>query len=193
MKYQFKIHQHGQCYDGFFKFFEYHVSYESFRGGMIENVRRECGKKGDVVAVLPYDSVRQQFIMVEQFRIGLLVRDLHPWNFEIVAGFMDIAGETPEQTAIRETKEETGCDVKHIEKICSYFPGAGGSASMIHLYFAEIDSSQVIEHTGNLDEGEDIRVHVMPYAKLDDMIVDERSQNATAIMALQAFKKKVLE
>lgn len=193
MKYQFEVHSHDICYDGFFKFFEYYVSYESFRGGMIENVRRECSKKGDVVAVLPYDPIKKKFIMVEQFRIGLLVRDVSPWNLEIVAGFMDVDGETPEQTAIRETKEETGCDVKSIEKVRSYFPGAGGSAAMIHLYFAEVDSSQIIENTGNLDEGEDIRVHRYNYDKIDEISVDERSQNATAIMALHAFKKKVLK
>ncbi len=113
-----------------------------------------------------------------------------PWSLEIVAGFMDVEGETPENTAIRETKEETGCTVTALEKVRSYFPGAGGSASVIHLYFAIVDSREVIEFTGNEDEGEDIKVHAFDFSQLDEMLVDERSQNATAILALQAFRKK---
>ena len=48
---------------------------------------------------------------MEQFRSGLLHRKDDPVIIEIVAGIID-ENEKPEQTAMRECFEETGCKVK---------------------------------------------------------------------------------
>lgn len=187
MKYQYTLHKEATAYNGFFKFNQHHVSFEKFGGGFIDNVVRECGHKGDIVGVLPYDPVRQIFLMVEQFRIGMAVRQEHPWTLEIVAGFMDIIGETPEQTARRELTEETGCTATALYPLIDYYPSPGGSATKNYVFVAEVDSSTALEHTGLIEEGEDIRVHKIPLQTMVEKLQKGEINNATAIIALQQF------
>lgn len=187
MKYQYTVHEKIAAYQGFFKFDRYTVSFEKFSGGMIEQVHRECGKKGDVVAVLPYDPIREVVILVEQFRIGMMVRGNHPWNLEIVAGFMDVDGEDERTTAQRELLEETGCTALALHPLIDYYPSPGGSASQVHVFLAEVDSSQALEFTGLEAEGEDIRVNRMPLAELRQQFEQNHINNGTAIIAFQQF------
>ncbi len=187
MKYQYTIHKEEKAYRGFFKFNRYHLSFEKFSGGFIENVTRECGKKGDIVSVLPYDPIRQEFLMVEQFRIGMVVRKEHPWTLEVVAGFMDIIGETPEATARRELTEETGCTAIKLYPLINYYPSPGGSATRNYVFIATVDSSQAIETTGQVEEGEDIYVHKIPLSLIQEKLNRGTIDNSTAIIALQKF------
>lgn len=187
MKYQYTIHHQESAYRGFFKTDRYQISFEKFGGGFIENVYRECGKKGDIVGVLPYDPVKQIFLMVEQFRVGMMVRQEHPWTLEIVAGFMDVDGETPEQTARRELFEETGCQATAIYPLIDYYPSPGGSAAKNHVFIACVDADSAQLHTGIHAEGEDIRVHQIPLATIRQQLADKTLHNATAIIAFQQF------
>lgn len=187
MQYKYKIHQQETVYDGFFKFNQYQLSFERFDGGFIENVTRECGVKHDIVAVLPYDPVKQVFLMVEQFRIGMSVRGEHPWTMEIVAGFMDVEHEDSLTTAKRELFEETGCHAIDIHPMLNYYPGPGGSAAKIHLFIATIDSEQALHHTGITDEGENICVHKIPLTTIQKNMQDNTINNATSIIAFQQF------
>lgn len=187
MKYQFTVHDSQSVYNGFFKVDRHTISFEKFDGGMIENVWRECSKKGDIVAVLPYDPIRQELLMVEQFRIGMVVRGLHPWTLEIVAGFMDVVGEDAVSAAKRELKEETGCTAKTLHALLDYYPSLGGSASEMHVFIAEIDVSEALQYTGIEAEGEDICVHRFSLAEMRDKLANNEINNATAIIALQQF------
>lgn len=187
MEYQYKIHDKKTAANGFFKSDCYTVSYEKFSGGMINYVDRECGKKGDIVAVIPYDPILKQIILVEQFRIGMMVRGIHPWTLEIVAGFMDIEGEDEIMTAKRELQEETGCTAKALHPLINYYPSPGGSASKVHIFIAEVDANEALEHTGIEAEGEDICVHCIPLDKLKQQFENNDIQNATAIIAFQQF------
>lgn len=187
MKYQYIIHQQEKAYDGFFKINRYQVSFEKFAGGTIDQVIRESSAKGDIVGVLPYDPNKQVFLMVEQFRIGLLVRGLHPWNQEIVAGFMDIPGESPEETARRELKEETGCTAYQLYPLISYYPSPGGSGAKNHVFIAVINSEEALLHTGLTEEGEDICVRHITLNSMKEKLQQGEIDNATAIISLQQF------
>lgn len=187
MQYQYTIHHKEKVYDGFFKFNRYLVSFEKFNGGFIDNAIRECGRKADVVAVLPYDPLRNEFLLVEQFRIGMAARNLHPWTAEIVAGFMDIPGESPKQTAQRELLEETGCQAKTLHHLMSFYPSPGGSASRNHLFIATIDSNQAKAVTGLTEEGEDIRVHRIGVKQIKAQIDKGEINSATSLIAFQQF------
>ena len=80
-----------------------------------------------------------------------------PYLKEIVAGIID-EGESPEQAARRECMEETGCSVKKLKKILSYFPAPGSSQSYYHLFLAEVKSFKGKRILGEKNEGEDILV-----------------------------------
>ncbi len=187
MQYQYHIENKEKAYRGFFKFDRYTLSIEKFGGGTLENVMRECSRKGDIAAVLPYDPVREEFVLIEQFRIGMLVRGKHPWTLEIVAGFVDVEGEDVPTTAKRELFEETGCTAKALHPLIDYYPSPGGSASKVHVYVAEVDASQALKHTGLTEEGEDICVHRFPLAELRDGVKTQKINNATAVIAFQQF------
>ena len=139
------------------------------------------------MAVLPFDPVKQAFLLVEQFRIGLVARGVHPWNLEIVAGFMDVDGENELATAKRELLEETGCECTNIHPLISYYPGPGGSGSKIHVFVAEIDVEKAVRHTGLKEEGEDIRVHRVSVNDLQQKLAAGEIDNATSIIAFQQF------
>ncbi|PIE40542.1 MAG: ADP-ribose pyrophosphatase [Gammaproteobacteria bacterium] len=187
MKYHYSVDAGETVYNGFFKFNRYTVSFETFDGDILHNIYRECGKKGDIVAVIPYDPVRQEVLLIEQFRIGMVVRGVHPWNLEIVAGFMDVAGEDEATTAKRELNEETGCQATALHPLIAYYPSPGGSASRVHIFIAEVDASQALPHTGIKAEGEDIRVHRLSLAELREKVANNDIDNATAIIAFQQF------
>ncbi len=187
MKYQYTVHEKKNTYNGFFKIDCYRVSFEKFTGGVIENVMRECSAKGDIVSVLPYDPIKKTFLMVEQFRIGMHVRGVVPWNQEIVAGFMDVEGESPEDTAKRELIEETGCSAIQLYPLIEYYPSPGGSGAKNYVFIATVDSSQAEKHTGIIEEGEDIYVKTIPLDTVKTQLKNKEIDNATAIIALQQF------
>ncbi len=187
MKYQYTIHEQDIAYRGFFKVDRYTLSFDKFTGGQIQHVIRECGKKGDIVSILPYDPKRDEFLLVEQFRVGMMVRGHHPWTLEIVAGFMDVEGESAEMTAQRELFEETGCQSKALYPLCEYYPSLGGSASKNHVFIAVVDASEALEHTGLEEEGEDIRVHRISRTDVYQKLQAGDINNATALIAFQKF------
>ena len=188
MDYQFRILDRQEAYRGFFRLDRYRVEFELFRGGMSGEVVRECSAtSGFVVAGLAFDPVRECFVLIEQFRIGAMAAGHHPWQLEIVAGFMDIPGESADDCMQRELEEEIGIRAHALHHVQSYFPSPGGSGGQTHLYFAEVDSTQVARHTGLLAEGEDILVHCVPYQDAFARLLQGKVENATMILALQAF------
>jgi len=116
MDYRYHIQHSEETYQHFFRVRRYQVAYESFRGGMLENIEREClGGTHHVVAALPYDPEREELILVEQFRIGAMVAGANPWQYEIVAGFMDADDPSPEASIQRELEEEIGTRARRLE------------------------------------------------------------------------------
>lgn len=148
MNYRYHIQHSEETYHHFFRVRRYQVAYESFRGGMLENIEREClGGTHHVVAALPYDPERQKIILVEQFRIGAMVAGANPWQYEIVAGFMDADDPSPEASIQRELEEEIGTRALRLEPLMNYLGSPGGSAGRTHLYLAEIDSSRIVPYS----------------------------------------------
>ena len=59
-------------YDGFFKMNQYRLRHKLFSGDWGSEIVREMFERGHAVAVLPYDPVRNQFVLIEQFRLGAM-------------------------------------------------------------------------------------------------------------------------
>ena len=72
-------------FEGHFKIVRYRLRHALFRGGMGEELVREVFERGHAAAVLPYDPVRDQVVLIEQFRIGALGVVDEPWLLEPVA------------------------------------------------------------------------------------------------------------
>ncbi len=187
MKYSYRLLAEQEVYRGFFKITRFTVDFDYFSGGTSGPIVRECLGKGQVVAALPYDPVRDEFVFVEQFRIGRMVAGAGPWNTEIVAGFIDKPDETPEQSMQRELEEEIGVRAQILEPIGQYFSSPGGSGGRVYLYQATVDAAATKTFTGLHEEGEDIRVIRVPRKTALQWLGEGKISNATMLIAMQSF------
>lgn len=58
-------------------------------------------------------------------------------EWEVPAGRVE-TGETPEDAARRECREETGCEVEQPHLLCSQNPSNGMSDLLVHVYYARV-------------------------------------------------------
>ncbi|MDE1463334.1 NUDIX domain-containing protein [Spartinivicinus poritis] len=181
-----EVIQQDRAYNGFFKIDCYQLKHRLFQGGWSNPLSREVMVRRPATAVLLYDPHHDQVVIVEQFRVGALAaNDKNPWLIEIVAGIIE-TGETAEDVAIREAKEEANCDIQQLLPICEYYPSPGGCSEKLHLFCGIIDTSVVVEGVfGLAEEGEDIRVSCIPAKQAITMVQDGKINNAASIIALQ--------
>lgn len=171
------------AYDGFFKVEICQLEHELFAGGNV-TIKRELFHRGDAVAVLLYDPVNDKVVMVEQFRVGALEDETGPWLLEVVAGIVE-SGESAKEVAQRECHEEAGLEVHAFESVHSFYPSPGGCSERLYLLCGLVDSSKADGIHGIADEGEDIRVVVMDYEEVENLLGTDRISSASAIIALQ--------
>ena len=173
-------------YQGFFKIDEYQLSHKLFNGGFSKILTREVFERGDAVVLLPYDPVKDSVVLLEQFRPGVIRSGEYPWLLEFVAGMFD-EGEDAADVAIREAKEEANLDImaEDLHPVMKYFSSPGGMSEYIHLYAANIDSSQVGGVYGLEAEGEDIRGHVFSRVEALALLQQGKISNAATIIGLQ--------
>lgn len=81
-------------------------------------------------AIIPMLPDRR-IILIKQYRYAV-----KNTLYEIPAGTME-AGETPEQCAHRELKEETGYTANSLEKLIQFYPSPGISNELMHLFLAK--------------------------------------------------------
>jgi ADP-ribose pyrophosphatase len=116
--------------------------------GMSEYVRRLNFERGDAVGVLLFNLDTRSVVLVDQFKLPTLIGRRREdsatqdgWIVEVMAGMIPW-GETPEETAVRETMEETGYEIEDPEFICKFLSSPGGTSERIFLYFATVTDSR---------------------------------------------------
>jgi len=181
---RYEILECETAYQGFFRLSRYRIRHGLFDGGMSESLTRELFERGNAVAVMPYDPARDEVVLVEQFRMGALEAPRGPWLIEIIAGIIE-AGESPEDVAVRESIEEADCRLDEMFPVYRYLVSPGGSSEQTALFCARVDTSEIGGVHGKADEGEDIRVHVVPFGQAIEMIEDGSIHSATPIIGLQ--------
>ncbi|WED21466.1 ADP-ribose diphosphatase [Vibrio sp. JC009] len=170
-------------FKGFFEMVKYRFRHKLFEGGWSEPVERELFIRGHAAAMLPYDPVSDEVVLIEQVRVGCLEQE-QPWQIEIVAGIMD-ADESPEELVRREAMEEAGVEVGELTKVTSYYPSAGGCSEKLDVYVGQVDASNAGGIHGLDYENEDIRVQVVSRQVAFRMIADGKIENGASIIALQ--------
>jgi ADP-ribose pyrophosphatase len=102
---------------------------------------------------------------------------------EIPAGKLDVAGESPRDTAKRELAEEIGRRAEHWEEICAFYTSPGFSDERVWLYLA----TGLSEHPGfEPDENERIEIVPWPLDRVDDAIAEcEDSKTLIALLWLK--------
>ncbi len=173
-----------RAYDGYFKIDRWRLRHRLFDGGMSAEICREVFERGHAVAVILYDPARDTVALIDQFRVGALAAGFDPWVTEIVAGIIE-PGETAESVAQRETVEETGCTVLEMIPICHYLVSPGCSSETVKLFCGRIDTCGVGGIFGLKEEGEDIRVRVVPLDRALKDLAAGRINTSLGIIALQ--------
>jgi len=175
----------SQPYANFFAVEEYVFRHRRFDGSMSGEMNRAAFLTGDAATVLPYDSARDAVLLIEQFRAGPYARgDSQVCSLEAIAGLID-AGECPEETVRREAVEEAGIEIGALYRAYAYYPSPGAKAEFIYSYIGEADLHEGAGGLGGVaSEGEDIRAHVVPFARAMDLVESGEIGNAPLILSL---------
>ncbi|MDU0353570.1 ADP-ribose diphosphatase [Paraglaciecola aquimarina] len=190
-----KILKREPLYSGFFNMVKYAFKHKLYKGGWSKVIEREIFERGHAIAVLLYDPVLEEFVLIEQIRMGAVATSESPWLIEVVAGIID-EGETAENVCRRESLEEAGVEIKHLTKALSYLSSPGGTTERLHIFVGEVDATQAQGVHGLEYEGEDILVHRVPVQQGLEWIEQGVVDNAATLIALQWFalnKEKVTE
>ncbi len=158
MDYRYELLARERVYDGFLKLDRHRLRHASFHGGWCPPIERERLEDLAAVSVLLFDPRRDELVLVEQFRVGLVGQVDPPWTLETVSGFCDRRQESPEAVARREVAEETGCPLLDLRFIGRFFVSPGISSEQIHLYCGRVDATGAGGIHGLAEEGEEIRV-----------------------------------
>ncbi|RZK15812.1 MAG: NUDIX hydrolase [Hymenobacter sp.] len=164
-----EITQRRRVYDGHFK-----VNELTLKTAAGEELKRERFDPGHAAAALVFDTVKQQYILTRQFRIGPEA-DL----LEIAAGMID-AGEAPDATIRREIHEELGYEVDSLTPIVTMWSSPGVSGESIAVYYAEV-SRQTGQGGGLAAEHE--QIEIVPFSR--EELVAEPLQDAKTLLAVQ--------
>lgn len=134
---------------------------------------REVISHGGAVAAVPIDD-NGNVILVKQFRYSIGKEVL-----EIPAGKID-PGETPEESMIRELKEEIQKNSKELKLLHSGYSAIGYSSEMIYIYQADELEDWVLP----MDKDEFIEIVTMPFEKAYEMAVNNQFCDAKTTIGI---------
>ena len=192
MNSNFKVTNKKNLYDGFFKMNEVSLKYKKYDGSWSNEIKRELFGGAQVSAVLPYDPIKKEIVLIQQFRPGTISRNTNNYLKEIVAGIID-PGESPEIAAKRECLEETGYKIKKLTSIQGYYPAPGSSESFYHLFLGEVDSKKGKQIMGLDTENEDILVESYNINQVKKMMQNGELINGLSLIAIQWFFLNIIK
>ena len=169
-------------FDGFLKINEYEIEQETHRGGTM-TVRRLVMERGHAVGVLGYDAARDEVVLANELRPGMLAAGEYPFGDALVAGGIG-PDETAFDAAVREMKEEADLDLRDpILMHAGAYVSPGGTSEKIALVCGLVDTSQAGGVHGNPGEDEDIRTVVL---RGDDFIARAKRGDITDMKTVLA-------
>lgn len=179
------LHKEELLHDEYFQIKRVTLSHPTYSGKTIGPFTREIFERGHAVICLPYDPVRDEVVLIEQFRPGPFVHgNDRCWLIESVAGIIE-DGETAEEVAIRETLEEAGCEITKLYDAGFYYPTSGASTESMKCFVGLCDTSDVGGLHGLEEESEDIRAFSYPFEAALDACQAGEFQNMSLVVMLQ--------
>jgi ADP-ribose pyrophosphatase len=185
------VHGKRRIFDGVFKLEEVAVSHRRVDGSMSSEQKVLVFERGDSVAALILNIDSGKLVLVEQFRAPTLDKSRnHGWMIEAVAGTIE-AGDTPEETIVREVLEETGYQIKNPKHIATFFCSPGSSSERIFLYYTTVTNAHKIGPGGGVvGEGEDIRIVTMSPEELFERVQRAEIEDPKLIIAAYHLKER---
>jgi ADP-ribose pyrophosphatase len=181
---KFTIIEEKLLHKGFFSMTSITLKHTLYKGGWSQPITREVFQRGNCVAVLLYDPIHDEVVIIEQFRAGAIQIPEQAWLLEIVAGAIE-PGETAEEVAYRESIEEAGCEIQKLVKINDFFTSPGGTSELLTLFYGQVDTSHIGGIHGLDHEDEDIFVTTMKFDDVYQLLLDGKILSAIPIIAIQ--------
>lgn len=169
-------------FNGFLKVNRYEIESEKHEGGT-QTTSWLVMERGHAVAVLGYDPRRDEVVLINEMRPGILVAGEYPYTDNLVAGGI-AKGEDAVEAGVREMMEEAGLE---LTDACIAHPGAfvssGGTSEKIVIVFGIVDTSKAGGVHGKEEEREDIRTVVL---SSDDFLKRLRAGEITDLKTMVA-------
>ncbi len=153
----------------------------AYGGGRI--VRHYVDHPGAAAVVALDDEDR--VLLIQQYRHPIRMRD-----WEIPAGLLDIAGESPLVAAQRELAEEADLVASSWEPLVSIFTTPGGNDEIVHLFLARGLRPAGRVHARE-DEEADIRLEWLPLADAAAGILAGRIRNGILAVGVLAAAERL--
>lgn len=154
------------------------VRSDTVRYGDGEIVRQYVDHPGAAAVVAIDDEGR--VLMIQQYRHPIRHRD-----WEVPAGLLDVAGESPLAAARRELAEEADLAAGSWRELVSVFTTPGGNDEVVHLFLARDLTALDAPHERS-DEEADIRVEWMPLADAVAGVLAGRLRNGILAVGVLA-------
>jgi ADP-ribose pyrophosphatase len=155
------IHERHLLHQGFLRVYRYQFDVEKHDGG-VTRISREVMERGNAVAVLGHDPIRDEVVLANEFRPGVLVAGDYPYRDNLVAGVID-KNESALVAAVREMREETGLVLSNPVLIHPRaYVSSGGTSEKISIVYGNVDTTRAGGVHGNAEEDEDILSVVLP-------------------------------
>jgi ADP-ribose pyrophosphatase len=145
---------------------------------------RDVLRAGASAAVLPVDLVRDEVVLLRQFRLPAQLAAGRGDLVEIVAGHVE-PGEPPAVTARRECLEEIGVVPDPLIELLRYFTSPGMSDEEITLFLGIVDAARVPARAGLAAEHEETVMVRLPLDGVPGLLAGGTVHNGPLIVALQ--------
>lgn len=175
-------------HEGFFTLAEHSFRQRLLAGGWSAIISRDILERPQAVAVLPYDPVRDEVLLIEQVLIGAHLADQPARQLQVIAGMVD-PGEDADQAALREAREEAGCEIRRITHLQNFLPSPGASNELVSVKLAEADLGSAGGRFGLVWENEDIEAKAMSASAAIDALDRGEIVAGPAVVALLQFAR----
>jgi len=162
------------------------VSFEMTRlDGAKSILEREAYDRGNGATILLYNKEYKTVVLTRQFRIPTFINGNETgYLIECCAGLLD--KDNAEDCIRRETEEETGFRIDHVEKVFEAYMSPGSVTELLYFFVAAYSSEMKLHKGGGLkEENEYIEVLELPFEKAMEMIKSGEIKDGKTIMLLQ--------
>jgi GDP-mannose pyrophosphatase NudK len=173
--------------DNWYKLYKYTFEITDGQGKVLKQTR-EAYDRGNGAVILLYNRENKTVVLTRQFRLPTFVNsNLDGMMIEACAGLLD--EDEPEDCIRRETEEETGYRIEHVQKIYEAYMSPGSVTEILHFFTGEYSKDQKVNQGGGVDhEQENIEVLELDFNKAYEMISTRDIKDAKTIMLLQYAK-----